>query len=80
MVPGSLTVTDNFPVLHPPTSFVVVTSIDGAVAGTTTAAFKYHVVDQRLAQDEVDDDGEVVTERDRRAKVVSTSDPRVSGS
>ncbi len=75
VVPGSLTVTDNFPVLHPPTSFVVVSPIS-TLGASTTVAFKYHVVDKYLAENVLDGDGEVVTERDRRAKVVSTSDPQ----
>ena len=74
VVPGSLTVTDNFPVLRTPTSFVVVSPISGGA--TTTVEFKYHVVDEYLAENVLDGDGEVVTERDRRAKVVSTSDPQ----
>ena len=74
VVPGSLTVTDNFPVLHPPTSFVVVSPINPGA--TTAVGFEYHVVDEYLAENVLDGDGEVVTERDRRAKVVSTSDPQ----
>ena len=76
VVPGSLTVTNNFPVLHPLTSFVVVSTITNTARASTTAAFKYHVVDEYLAENVVDADGEVVTDRDRRAKVVSTSDPQ----
>ena len=34
------------------------------------------MVDEYLAENVLDGDGEVVTERDRRAKVVSTSDPQ----
>ena len=74
VVPGSLTVSNNFPVLHPPTSFVVVSPISGGA--TTTVEFDYHVVDEYLAENVLDGDGEVMTERDRRAKVVSTSDPQ----
>ena len=75
VVPGSLTVSNNFPVLHPPTSFVVVSPIT-AFNASTTVEFDYHVVDEYLAENVMDADGEVVTERDRRAKVVSTSDPQ----
>ena len=74
VVPGSLTVTGNFPVLRTPTSFVVVSPINPGA--TTTVEFEYHVVDEYLAENVLDGDGEVVTERDRRAKVVSTSDPQ----
>ena len=77
VVPGSLTVMGNFPVLRTSTSFVVVSPIvGGGTAASTTVEFKYHVVDEYLAENVLDDDGEVVTERDRRAKVVSTSDPQ----
>ena len=47
-----------------------------AFNASTTVEFKYHVVDEYLAENVLDGDGEVVTERDRRAKVVSTSDPQ----
>ena len=77
VVPRSLTVMGNFPVLRTSTSFVVVSPIvGGGRAATTTVEFEYHVVDEYLAENVLDDDGEVVTERDRRAKVVSTSDPQ----
>ena len=77
VVPRSLTVMGNFPVLRTSTSFVVVSPIvGGGTAATTTVDFMYHVVDEYLAENVLDDDGEVVTERDRRAKVVSTSDPQ----
>ena len=76
VVPGSLTVTGNFPVLRADTTSFVVVSPITALGATTTVKFKYHVVDEYLAENVLDGDGEVMTERDRRAKVVSTSDPQ----